>query len=375
MNFLIATDKFKGTLSAFEAASAIERGIRRSLPKASIDIFPMADGGDGFSRVMKHHLNTKTVRTKSVDPLFRNITADYEWDAKRKTAIIEVAACSGLTLLTPKERNPLHTSTYGTGLQIRHALKKGAKKIILGLGGSATNDGGMGILAALGFRFFDKKHQALAPVGASLKAIGTISAPATLPGATWVIACDVESPLYGKRGAAYTFAAQKGAGPATIKTLDEGLRNLARVIHDEKKIRIDKVKGMGAAGGILALLWPYVNGTLVNGAQLVIESGNLKAKLKKADWLISGEGQIDGQSFEGKVVQHIMKLAESLHKPLLLVCGKLDLADPKTARFVNKHSVLPLTSKKISQRKARLQAATLVTAAVARFFRKNIRPF
>ena len=211
MKIIVAPDKFKGSLTSFEACRSISRGIKSANEKMVVSEFPMADGGDGFALVLKHYLKTDTINCDTVDPLGRKINASFQWHEKQKAAIIEMAVASGLVLLKEKERNPLFASSLGTGLLIKHAVDKGAKKIVLGLGGSATNDGGTGILSALGFQFADEKGDHLNASGENLLRIKKIIPPSVVAQVKFEIACDVHNVLYGPNGAAYIYAPQKGA--------------------------------------------------------------------------------------------------------------------------------------------------------------------
>lgn len=369
MNILIAADKFKGSLSTFEVAAALKKGLLRAIPTAKIKVFPLADGGDGFSRVMKHYMGTQTIRVTAADPLFRKIKSSYEWDAPRNTAIIEIAACNGIALLSQRERNPLHTSSYGTGLLIRHALRKGARKIILGLGGSATNDGGMGIASALGFQFLDSHQQPLVPAGASLMYIRSIIAPKKLPRVQLVVCGDVENPLYGKHGAAYTYAPQKGATPESVVLLDKGLRNLARLIKSQHQIDLQAIKGAGAAGGVPALLLPYFSCRILKGAAVLIRQSKLHKALKQCDWVITGEGKMDKQSFQGKLTGEIISLAQQHDKKVLVVCGSCDTTSPSVRSHTQHLPLLSLVKPAVSEEKAIRQARQLLADTVYRYFK------
>ena len=209
MKIVIAPDKFKGSLTSFQVCDAIASGIKQASKSAETFHFPMADGGDGFAEVMKYYLKTETVACQTVDPLGRDIKASYQWNAKSRTAIIEMAVASGLALLSEAEKSPLKTSTLGTGLLIKHAIGKGAKTIILGLGGSATNDAGIGILSALGFQFRNRRDNVLYPSGGNLSAIQKVSLPTLIAHVRFIIACDVQNVLHGPRGAAFVYAPQK----------------------------------------------------------------------------------------------------------------------------------------------------------------------
>src|SRR5687768_13126018 len=243
MKIIIAPDKFKGSLTSFEVCKAISKGIKRADKSVKLFEFPMADGGDGFGAVMKHYLKTDTVYCDTIDPLGRNLAVFYEWNENEKTAIIEIAVASGLVLLKQEELNPMRTSTLGTGLIIKDAIAKGARKIILGLGGSATNDAGTGILSALGFQFADENDQLLQACGGNLVNMKKIIKPSFIPTIKFEIASDVQNILYGPQGAAYVYAAQKGADEEQVKTLDKGLQNLAAIIKKETGKDISSIPG------------------------------------------------------------------------------------------------------------------------------------
>lgn len=325
MKFLIAPDKFKGSLTSAEVCEAISRGL--DPPGTGIEIvsLPMADGGDGFASVLKRYCDTTTIYCETVDPLGRPIPASYEWEEYTKTATIELASSSGLTLLVSGERNPLKTSTYGTGMQIRHALEKGCNHVNLGIGGSATNDAGMGILAAMGFTFIDGEGRALKPLGESLSLIHRIVPPEELPSIRFTIAADVTNVLHGPSGAAYTFAMQKGASPGDVKLLDEGLKHFAQQILGQTGVDVATIPGAGAAGGIAAGLIPFFEAEIVSGIELVVKASDIENILSGVDLVITGEGKLDSQSSQGKVISAIAKLAAAKGIPCVAICGKLDL--------------------------------------------------
>lgn len=293
-------------------------------PDIEVISLPMADGGDGFAKVMQHYLNTDLIISKTMDPLSRSIESFYQWQASHKRAIIETAAASGLVLLSEQERNPLLTSSKGTGLMIAEAIDKGAKEIVLGLGGTATNDGGIGILDALGFQFLDKDNQPLYPCGESLLKIVKIIPPTYLPDIQFTLASDVINPLYGKNGAAFVYAPQKGANDEMVELLDQGLRNLDRILIAQTGRHTAELPGSGAAGGIAAALSAYFSINIIKGIELVIDASRLKAYLKHVDLIITGEGKLDAQSSEGKVVGSIACIAQSHNKPCYAICGTID---------------------------------------------------
>ncbi|MFN4286168.1 MAG: glycerate kinase [Lacibacter sp.] len=321
MTILLAPDKFKGSLTAFEVCRHLEAGIRKVLPQAAVRSFPLADGGDGFAATLQHYWHTHTIAVTTVDPLGRNIRATYEWDATTGTAIIELAAASGLVLLQPQERNPLHTSTYGTGLQIKDALERGARHILLGLGGSATNDAGTGLLAALGFRWLDAHHHELKPCGENLARVAFVEPPATLPRVRLTVACDVNNPLYGPNGAAFVYAPQKGADAAMVQQLDEGLRHLETILNRYTNEPVAQIPGTGAAGGVVAGLLPWLQPQICSGIELLLQASGMEAALPGADLLITGEGRLDSQSLQGKVVGVVAARSRQYNVPVAAVCG------------------------------------------------------
>lgn len=341
---VVAVDKFKGSLTTFEACKAIEEGIAKADSRAQVFSFPMADGGDGFAAVMQHYLHTSRVLCETVDPLGKKITAAYQWQEASATAIIETAAASGLVLLHRQEYDPLKASTYGTGLLLRDAVSRGARKIMLGLGGSATNDGGTGILQALGFDFRDADGNALEASGEALRYIDRIMYPADrseLAGLTIDIACDVRNPLYGNNGAAQVYAPQKGADAEAVKILDNGLKNLAAVLLRQTGKDVAGIPGSGAAGGIAAGLMAFFDASMQQGIDLIIAHSKIKDQLADADLLITGEGKIDSQSGEGKVVGSMAQLARVFGVPVIGVCGMTEL-DKISAQSLGLKDVFPL---------------------------------
>ncbi len=321
MKVVVAPDKFKGSLTSFEACRAISKGLKKAIKETDVIEFPMADGGDGFATVLAYYLKTEIVSCHTVDPLNRHIVAAYQWESRCRTAIIEMAVASGLVLLKEEERNPLVTSTFGTGVLIKHAIEKGAEKIILGLGGSATNDGGTGILSALGFQFIDKDGGQLKASGENLMSIRKIVAPSFIPTIRFEIAYDVQNILFGNQGAAYIYAPQKGAGREQVETLDNGLKNLAAIIMDQQGKDVSEIPGSGAAGGIAAGLMAFFDVMIIKGTELVINASQIENSISGVDLVITGEGKIDDQTSEGKVVGHIAALATKYQIPCVAICG------------------------------------------------------
>jgi glycerate kinase len=319
---LIAADKFKGSLTTFEACAHIAKGIHTADPTLQLHLFPLADGGDGFQQVIEYYLQTKTIEYETVDPLHRPLHAAYQSDPVTKTAFVEVAIASGLVLLNKEERNPLKTSTLGTGLMIREAIRRGCTSIILGLGGSATNDAGMGILHALGFTFYSEDGKILEPCGENLSGIHDIQIPTTLPSVQFIIASDVQHVLHGKDGAAYVFAKQKGADDDSIRKLDAGLINFSNVIRRLTQKDVACVPGTGAAGGIAAGLMGFFPVEIKSGIEMVIDISGMKQFIESSDIVITGEGKMDEQTMVGKVIAGVLSLAQKTGKPVIICCGE-----------------------------------------------------
>ncbi|MEM4248179.1 MAG: glycerate kinase [Candidatus Nanoarchaeia archaeon] len=326
MKILIAPNSFKGSLTAIKAAEIIKKALCSVKAQQEIitELLPISDGGDGLLNVFLSIRYAKKIKIKVSDPLGRKIESFYGFDAKNKTAIIEMALASGLALLNKHERNPLIASTAGTGELILDAIRKGAKKIILGIGGSATCDCGIGALSALGFKFFDKNKKELEPFAKNLPNISKILCPKNLTelkSVKIVVACDVENPLIGKKGAAHVYAPQKGANEEDMKYLDKGLTNFAKVIKKLTGVSIADMKGAGAAGGIGATLHALLGAKLSKGTQIVFEELKIEEKLKDADLVITGEGQIDFQTVFGKAPAELAKIAKKYNKPCIAFCG------------------------------------------------------
>ena len=329
MKFVIAPDKYKGSLTAFEFCNAVEEGLNKALEKPTIIRLPLADGGDGTIDVVKYYLKADVVKVKVNDPLFRPIEASYLFSEQTKIAYIEMAEASGLKLLKDSERNCMHTTTLGTGELIADALQKGTKEIILGIGGSATNDGGMGMASALGFRFLDKNTAVLEPKGENLIHIETIDSSEVNPLLKNVrvkVACDVTNPLYGKEGAANVYAEQKGASKEDIALLDDGLKNFAKVLFDTYGIDVQKISGAGAAGGMGAGSVVFLNAQLTSGIDLIKELADFDATIKGVDWIITGEGKLDEQTLSGKTISGVIKSAKNQNIPVAALCGSVNIS-------------------------------------------------
>ncbi|WP_247231917.1 glycerate kinase [Telluribacter sp. SYSU D00476] len=334
MHILVAPDKFRGSLEAEEVCRAAREGILLAHPAAEVTTVPLADGGEGTTTVLTQNAGGRLVTVQVSDPLGRPISAEYGLSADSTTAYMEMAAASGLRLLAPQEYNPLLTSTYGTGELIKDALNRGVSTIILGIGGSATTDGGIGMAAALGYIFLNGTGKVLPPVGKSMEAIASIDTSRVDPllrQVSIVVACDVTNPLYGEKGAACIYGPQKGANPQMVQQLDAGLRNLAQVATSTFGKDVSSTPGAGAAGGVGAgALW-FLNATLREGVQIVMEQTRLAEQVEKADLVITGEGKVDHQTLSGKLVKGLADLCQEKEVPLAVVCGTL-LISPEEAR-------------------------------------------
>lgn len=328
MNILIAPDKFKGTLTAAQVCDAIEAGLNKSGKEFRIRKFPLADGGDGTLDIFLYHQRGVVIEVEAHDPLMRKVKAVYALSKDGKTAFIEMAKSSGLMLLKPEEYNPLKTSTYGTGELIRHALSNGAEQIIIGIGGSATNDAALGAAEALGFQFFDSAGNRVSPDGEVLSKIVRIDRSNVHPRLERVLVtaiCDVTNPFYGEQGAAFVYAPQKGASPADVIRLDHGLLQIAAVFKEQLGIDVQAIPGAGAGGGFAGGSNALFNARLKSGVETIFELSNFTDALTWADVVITGEGKLDQQSLQGKVVDGVVSQAKKLGKEVYVVCGQNEI--------------------------------------------------
>ncbi|KOH45804.1 glycerate kinase [Sunxiuqinia dokdonensis] len=326
MKILLAPDSFKDCLSATEVARHLAEGIRRVYPGAHLTGIPVADGGEGFVQTMLSALGGEAVTCRVFDPLGREIDATYGILADQRTAVIEMAAASGIELLKPNERNPLVTNTFGTGQLMRDALEHGCRKLIIGIGGSATNDGGTGMAKALGYRFLDSKNREIHLGGGSLNGLIRIDDSSTFPilKETEVLtACDVSNPLTGTQGASAVYGPQKGATPEMVKRLDQNLAHLSHIILKDLKIDVLKLAGGGAAGGLGAGLVAFAGASLQAGFDIVKAQTGLELAVQQADIVLTGEGKMDHQTKQGKTPWGVAQLALKHGKPCIGVAGFL----------------------------------------------------
>lgn len=342
---VIACDSFKGSLTSLEAGRAAAEGVHLADPDIETAVIPVADGGEGTVDALVSAMNGRIVTCRVLGPLGDEIEAAYGMSGDGLTAIIEMARASGLTLIPEERRNPLYTNTYGTGQLILDSLRHGCTTILVGIGGSATNDGGTGLLQALGARFHDAKGKELSPCGLSLEKIYSIDTKGLDPlcaEADFRIACDVDNPLYGPRGAARVFAPQKGADPVTVEQLDRGLRNYARAILKCTGRDVAEIPGAGAGGGLGACFYAFFNATLDRGISITLSAIDFDKQIRDADLIITGEGRLDAQTLMGKTPCGILRAAQKRGIPVVAVAGSV--SDSDTAALLNAgfRAVLPI---------------------------------
>jgi glycerate 2-kinase len=326
MKVVIAPDKFKGSLTAAQAAEAMCRGVLAACPGAEVDRVPMADGGEGTVDALVTATGGQFREASVTGPLGEPVRARFGILGDGRTAVIEMAAASGLVLVPPRQRDPRKTSTRGTGELLLAALAMGARRVILGIGGSATNDGGAGMAQALGYRLLDKEGRDLAPGGGDLgrlDRIDTVGRNPLLDGLELSIACDVDNPLCGPHGAAAVYGPQKGATPEMVAHLDQQLDHLAQIVERDLAIAIAQLKGAGAAGGLGGGLVAFAGGRLKRGIDLVIEAVGLERRLKGANLCLTGEGALDHSSGFGKTAVGVAHLARGLACPTIALAGSI----------------------------------------------------
>lgn len=321
MHILIAPDKFKGSLSAREVADNIAAGLREVLSNATIEIVPMADGGEGTAEVVRQACAGEWVECNSHDALGRAVTARYAWLPSRTMAVMEMSEVAGIWRIAPLERDPFRANTHGVGEMLLHAAKRGAREITLGLGGSATNDGGFGLARALGFRFLGRHGVELNGPVSDLLDLEKILSPNDLFLPGLVAAVDVKNPLLGARGATRTFGPQKGVAPDQLVLLEAALTRLADVIARDLGCDFRETAGAGAAGGLGFGLMSFCGATIRPGFDLVAEMLDLEAAIERADVVITGEGNLDEQTLEGKAPAGVARLARKLGKRIFAIVG------------------------------------------------------
>lgn len=333
MKILIIPDKFKDSLTAAEVCNAIETGILNYLPFAQITKIPLADGGEGSLDVLEMTIHFERIYLEVKNPLFNTIPAYY--GLLNNVAYIEMTSASGLQLLKKEKRNPMLTTSFGTGEMIFDAIKKGAKKINLFVGGSATNDAGIGIASALGYVFRDEQNNVLEPIGENLIKVKNIDSRNTIPfeKIEFNVFADVKNPFFGREGAAYSFAEQKGANQNEIELLDYGLENISGIMKTKYGIDVSQISGSGAAGGVGAGMVAFCNAKILSGINEIMDLLNVNSHIRQSDLVITGEGLLDNQTLKGKLVKGVVDKCKKFNKPLGILCGDINLTDDELNGF------------------------------------------
>ena len=338
MNVVIAIDSFKGSLSSVQAGNAIKDGVKTVFPEAEVYISPIADGGEGTMEAIVGATGGEIVRIPVHNPLAEEIIASYGIIPESKTAVIEMASAAGLPLIPVEQRNPLYTTTYGVGEMIGDAIERGCRNFIIGLGGSATNDGGVGMLQALGFEFLDGEGDSIVFGAEGLSDLAEIRIENAMPElseCTFHIACDVENPLCGEKGASAVYGPQKGADNDDVEKMDKWLNTYAKLTKEVIPESNPDFPGSGAAGGMGFAFLSYLNSELKSGIELVIGQTNLEEHIKTADVVVTGEGRLDGQSAMGKAPVGVAKIAKKYGKKVIAFAGCVT----DEATECNKHGI------------------------------------
>jgi glycerate kinase len=371
MKIVIAPDSFKGSLTALEVAHAIKAGIKRVVPEAEVDEVPMADGGEGTVQALVDATGGEIIAQEVCDPLGNRIRADFGVLGDGNTAVIEMAAASGLPLVPEDKRNPMFTTTFGTGELIRAALDRGCRKLIVGIGGSATVDGGAGMAQALGARLLGKDGDEVPRGGGGLEYLDRIDVSrldARIAETATVVACDVDNPLVGPRGGPEVYGPQKGATPEMVKKLDRYLDRYADIIKRDLGIDVKEEPGAGAAGGLGAGLMAFLNAELRSGIDIVIEASGLEEHLKDADLVITGEGRIDRQTIYGKTPIGVAKSAKKFGIPVIGIGG--GIGDDASVVYENGiDALMSIISYPMSLEMAVQRAYSLIADAAERVIR------
>lgn len=373
---VIASDSFKGSVSSAEVAESAKEGILRIFPDCEVSCLSVADGGEGITEALISHLKGKRIECTVHNPLMEPVSAGYILSENGNTAIIETAAASGLSLIPKEKRNPMITTTFGTGELIKDAILHGCREILLGIGGSATNDAGTGMLQALGFRFRDKDGISLGYGGEILSRIDFVDESGVLPqlkNCRFTVICDVNNPLFGTNGAAYVYAPQKGADDKQVHLLDKGLRNFARIAENLKQIKICDVPGSGAAGGLGAGCLAFLQARLKPGIDTVLEMLDFDKCIAGADLIITGEGKLDRQTIMGKTASGILSAARKQNIPVIALGGCVENPEELTnAGFLAAFPILPypVTLEQAMQKDFTLHNITLITEQIMRIIRK-----
>lgn len=338
MRVVVAIDSFKGSLSSLQAGNAVKEAICRVEKNAEVLVKPLADGGEGTVEALASGLDAQMIEICVKDPLMRPVNAKYCIINSSKTAVIEMAAASGITLVSAQERNPMETTTYGVGQMIKDAIGRGCRRFLVGIGGSATNDGGTGMLSALGVEFLDANDCPISLGAKGLRDLCKINTKNVIRGleeCTFQVACDVKNPLCGADGCSAVFGPQKGATAEMVEWMDGWLENYAEITKTVSGNANKEYPGAGAAGGLGFAFLAYTNATLKSGIDIVLEEINLESDIKDADIVVTGEGRLDGQTVMGKAPIGVAKLAKKYDKKVIAFCG---CAAPE-AEICNAHGI------------------------------------
>ncbi len=371
MRILIAPDSYKNALSALEVATSLKAGLFKVFPEAEFEILPMADGGEGTVEALIDATQGEIIKTTVHDPLMRPVESSFGITGDGITAVIEMASASGIQLVTSEERNPWITTTFGTGELIHAALDKGCRDIILGIGGSATNDCGMGMAAALGVKFLDAAGNSVGTGGGSLSdvtRIDTSGLDERIRETKIMVACDVTNPLTGPDGAAHVYGPQKGADPDMAKELDSNLKKFSGLISEQLGKEVGNIPGAGAAGGLGAGLIAFLDGELVEGVPIIAAKTGLDEAVSKADIVITGEGGIDFQTQFGKTPYGVAQVAKKHSKPVIAVAGTIgEGAEELYSKGID--AVVSILDSPMSLEDAIQQTSTLLVATGERIGR------
>ena len=322
MKIVVAVDSFKGSLESLETGRIISEAIKKVQPNADVNIFPLADGGEGTCKTLTVGLGGKIKTTEVTSPLGEKIQAEFGEIPKKNLAIIEIASAAGLTLVPENLKNPLNTTTYGVGELILDAIKDGCRDFLVGLGGSATNDGGIGMLNALGFKFKKESGEFCGIFGKDLELLHSVECDKIIPQireCKFRIACDVKNPLTGEKGCSKIYAPQKGANENIVLKMDDWLKNFAKITAKTLNLEKFSVPGDGAAGGLGYAFRTYLNGELLPGVELVLDALNISEELANADFLITGEGRLDGQTSQGKAPTGVANFAKKINPKISVI--------------------------------------------------------
>lgn len=373
LRIVLAPDSFKGSLTSAQAAEAMARGVKKALPRAETTLLPLSDGGEGLIDSLVVATGGELLEYEVTGPLGRPVKAKMGLLGGGQTAVIEMAQASGLILVPSRERNPLVTTTFGTGELIKKALDLGCTHLIIGIGGSATNDGGMGMAQALGFRFYDEQGEPLGSGGGELARLARIDASGRDPrldSCRVEVACDVNNPLTGPKGASHIYGPQKGATPEMVKFLDAALERYDQVLQKDLGKNVGRVPGAGAAGGLGAGLMALLGGKLTSGIELVLDVLKFDEKAKDADLVITGEGKFDAQSAYGKVPMGVARRSKALGVPVVVIAGTV-LQSAEVLHGEGVSAYFSILNEPMSLKKAVRNGAVLLenqTAQVVRLF-------